>query len=186
MCRTFDPLPYANPSGLDWDPLGLPTSTVKAPPGRAKGPALKPPAMRGAAGLAVVSVCTRPQIQFFGSVPFAAAMDVNAEVTAFTTCVPHVFGLTAKAGVTSSQKVPVASGVGNSFRTSARISAPVSPLNEEPVTAETTLKSSSKTLCNRLLRKAWKRKQPAEFFSVSASVTGALFGSAVVRPVGQS
>ena len=41
-------------------PSGLPTSTESAPPGRAKGPPEKPPAMSGAAGLSVVSVWNLP------------------------------------------------------------------------------------------------------------------------------
>ena len=68
----------------------------------------------------------------------------------------------------------------------ARISAPVSPENDWPVAAETTAKSSSKTLCSNFCRKVWKRRQAAESLSCVASVTAALFGSIPVKPVGQS
>ena len=68
----------------------------------------------------------------------------------------------------------------------ARISAPVSPENDCPVAAETTAKSSSKTLCSSVFRKVWNRRQAAESLSCVASVTAALFGSVPDSPVGQS
>ncbi len=66
MKRTLEPCVYVNASGLDCEPSGLPTSTVRAPPGLAKGPPPNGPAMSGAAGLEVVSVWTLPQSQFAG------------------------------------------------------------------------------------------------------------------------
>ena len=60
------------------------------------------------------------------------------------------------------------------------------PLHGLTVVVETTAKSSSNTLCKSVFRNAWNRKHAAELVSVGASVTGALFGSAAVSPVGQS
>ncbi len=55
-----------------------------------------------------------------------------------------------------------------------------------PVVAATRVASSSKTLCRSFVRKAWKSMQPAESRLCVGSVSGALFGSELVRPVGQS
>src|SRR5215468_2299773 len=81
------------PSGVDWDGSGLPTSTVSAPPGRAKGPAAKPTEINGAAGLVVVSVWYLPHnhlvvgADWVGGAP-ASALSVSQAVTiAVTSCV---------------------------------------------------------------------------------------------------
>src|SRR5690242_602245 len=142
--------------------------------------------MSGEAGLTLVSVCTRPQSQFLVSVPLALASVAKAVASAVTTCVPQVFAVFTLASLFTSSQNECWVRSGRSFTTSARISAPVSPLNDWPVEAETTLKSSSKTLWVSMFRKVWKSRHAAELVSVGTSVTAALFGSEVVSPVGQS
>src|SRR5437899_6742339 len=180
-----EPWSYAKASELDWEAIGFPTSTVSIPPGRAYGPAENVPAMSGAAGLSVVSVCTRPQSHVFVSVPYALCSVATALASASITCRSQVFeAVTLKLVLTSSQNACVFAV--DSMLNNARISPPGSPVVDRPVVAETTAKSSSKTLCSSLTKKVWNRRHPADWLSTVASVTAALFGSVPLSPVGQS